>query len=180
DKSPEAPGLWAELAAQHDGKDRWYLEALGIGAALRWDDCFAAWLKAAGDKWNTPAGRDVVWRSRAAQTPEYLARIIADEGIPVADLPRYFRAFDFQKGEGKDAVLARLALDTKGSGPRQDLIATEALSRLKAFDVKKEPRYAAALDRLLDRHRGTPLFVDLVGKFGVAGRYPELLAVAQK
>ena len=24
--------LWAELAAQYDGHDRWYLEALGIGA----------------------------------------------------------------------------------------------------------------------------------------------------
>ncbi len=30
--SPETPKLWAELAAQHDGRDRWYLEALGIGA----------------------------------------------------------------------------------------------------------------------------------------------------
>src|SRR5687768_8250465 len=29
-KSPEAPKLWAELAGRHDGKDRWYLEALGI------------------------------------------------------------------------------------------------------------------------------------------------------
>src|SRR6185369_3978081 len=28
----EAPSLWAALANQHDGQDRWYLEALGIGA----------------------------------------------------------------------------------------------------------------------------------------------------
>src|ERR1051326_987249 len=32
--SPEAPKLWATLAAQHDGNDRWYLEALGIAAIV--------------------------------------------------------------------------------------------------------------------------------------------------
>src|ERR1043166_9258953 len=31
-ESADAPKVWAKLAAQHDGKDRWYLEALGIGA----------------------------------------------------------------------------------------------------------------------------------------------------
>ncbi|HEU0039063.1 MAG TPA: PVC-type heme-binding CxxCH protein, partial [Verrucomicrobiae bacterium] len=63
--SPEAPMLWAELAAQHDGKDRWYLEALGIGADKQWDAFFGAWLARTGDAWNTPAGRDIVWRSRS-------------------------------------------------------------------------------------------------------------------
>src|SRR5205807_9325504 len=32
--SSQASELWAKLAVQHDGKDRWYLEALGIGADL--------------------------------------------------------------------------------------------------------------------------------------------------
>jgi hypothetical protein len=36
-KSPAAPDLWAQLAQQHDGKDRWYLEALGIAADKQWD-----------------------------------------------------------------------------------------------------------------------------------------------
>ncbi|PYJ06675.1 MAG: hypothetical protein DME25_06130 [Verrucomicrobia bacterium] len=35
--SPEAPKLWAGLAARYDGQDRWYLEALGIGADRQWD-----------------------------------------------------------------------------------------------------------------------------------------------
>jgi len=38
----------AQLAAQHDGKDRWYLEALGIGADKQWDKFFdAGWQKLA-------------------------------------------------------------------------------------------------------------------------------------
>ena len=44
--SPEAAELWAELALQHDGEDRWYLEALGIAADEQWDRFFAEWEKA--------------------------------------------------------------------------------------------------------------------------------------
>ena len=44
------PSIWATLAAQHDGKDRWYLEALGIGADKNWEACFDAWVKRMGGK----------------------------------------------------------------------------------------------------------------------------------
>jgi putative membrane-bound dehydrogenase-like protein len=180
DQSPQAAALWAELAMQHDGKDRWYLEALGIGADLHWDACFDAWLKAAADQWNSSAGRDIVWRSRAGKTSECLARIIADQATPDAELPRFFRAFDFQKPQGKDEILARLAFATPGQGSRQELIALESVWRLKSLDLRKDARHAAALERLLERHRGSALYVELVEKFGVAWCYPELLAIAQK
>ncbi len=104
-QAPEAAELWAQLAAQHDGQDRWYLEALGIAADKQWDRYFDAWLKSVGDKWNTPAGRDVIWRSRAKNTPALLAKIIQDEKTPPETQPRYFRAFDFLVGPEKDAAL---------------------------------------------------------------------------
>lgn len=107
-KASEAPELWAQLAAQHDGKDRWYLEALGISADGQWDRYLAAWRKSVGDKWNTAAGRDVIWRSRAKETPALLAKIIQDEKTPAESQPRYFRAFDFLTGPEKDAALKSL------------------------------------------------------------------------
>ncbi len=55
DSSDRAAELWAQLAQQHDGKDRWYLEALGIGSDGNEEKFFAAWLKKAGDEWNTVA-----------------------------------------------------------------------------------------------------------------------------
>ncbi|HKB39984.1 MAG TPA: PVC-type heme-binding CxxCH protein [Gemmataceae bacterium] len=180
-KSADAAAVWAELAVQHDGKDRWYLEALGIGADRQWDAFFDAWLKVAGEKWNTQAGRDIVWRSRAEKTPEYLARIIADPKTPASELPRTFRAFDFQKGTGKDRVLAGLAFaEQNGEVARQDFIVSESLTRLKNFDIKSNPGYAATLDRLLEKSRGSARFIELVARFGVARHYPELLAIAQK
>src|SRR5262249_38276973 len=47
--TPDASQLWAELAQQHDGKDRWYLEALGIGSDVHSDARIAAWERSVGD-----------------------------------------------------------------------------------------------------------------------------------
>ncbi|MGZ8559165.1 MAG: PVC-type heme-binding CxxCH protein, partial [Chitinophagaceae bacterium] len=61
-KSAEAADLWTTLAVQHDGKDRWYLEALGIGADKQWDKFFAAYLTKTKDPLQSAASRDIVWR----------------------------------------------------------------------------------------------------------------------
>ena len=106
--SPDAAAIWAELALQHDGKDRWYLEALGLGADKQEDKFFQAWLDSVGEKWNTPAGRDIVWRSRSTKAPAYLAKIIADPATPDGERNRYFRALDFIKGVEKENALINL------------------------------------------------------------------------
>src|SRR5690606_27258145 len=146
--SPEAATLWAELAQQHDGQDRWYLEALGIGAAGNWDACFDAWLARAGDPWNSPAGLDIIWRSRARQPPVYLAKLIDDSSQATEQLPRYFRAFDFQPtSDEKNRALVGLALGTpSGDAARQALVAGEAIKRLGNLDLASSPQYAAALE----------------------------------
>src|SRR6266481_2899936 len=106
--SPEAPKLWAQLAAQHDGSDRWYLEALGIGADRQWDSFLEAWLAEEGEHSDTPAGRSIIWRSRSKKTPALLARIIKDKSLSAAERDHYFRALDFVSGPEKDAALIEL------------------------------------------------------------------------
>jgi putative membrane-bound dehydrogenase-like protein len=106
--SPQAPVLWAELASHHDGKDRWFLEALGIGADKQWDAFLGAWIAKMGSTWNTPAGRDIVWRSRSKQTPALLVKIIQDGNLNAADRDHYFRALDFISGPEKDDALVQL------------------------------------------------------------------------
>jgi putative membrane-bound dehydrogenase-like protein len=107
--SPQAADLWAQLARQHDGQDRWYLEALGIGADRQEAKFFEAWLKLVGDKWNTPAGRDIVWRSRAANVPPYIVKIVTDPKTTEDEKPRYLRALDFIKGPEKETALIEIA-----------------------------------------------------------------------
>ena len=107
---PLAPKLWAQLAREHDGKDRWYLEALGIGADRQWDKYLDAWLADVGDNWNSTAGRDIIWRSRSKKTPALLVKIINDKGANAKERARYFRSLDFITGPEKDAAMAELAL----------------------------------------------------------------------
>jgi hypothetical protein len=109
DPAADAAWLWAELARQYDGKDRWYLEALGIGEDRQEDRFFAAWLSMVGDGWNTPAGRDIVWRSRSAKAPALLAQLILDPKTTEKERARYFRAMDFIKGPERDSALIELA-----------------------------------------------------------------------
>ncbi len=107
-KSPEAPALWAALAQQHDGKDRWYLEALGLSADQNEDAYFNAWFAAVADNWNTPAGRDLIWRARAKKCPELLVKILGDKAISNDEKPRYLRALDFLEGPEKEKALVDL------------------------------------------------------------------------
>ena len=107
-QSPEAPKLWAALALQHDGKDRWYLEALGIGADGQWDAYLDAWLTAAGDQCDSPAGRDIIWRSRAKSTPSLLVKIIRDKNLSATERDHFFRSLDFIAGPEKEAALLEL------------------------------------------------------------------------
>ena len=108
EKTSQAAKLWAELATRHDGKDRWYLEALGLSSDLNADACFDAWLAKVGDKWNSPAGRDVIWRVRAKSAPSYLVKILKDEKISAESHPRFVRALDFHSGPEKDKALESL------------------------------------------------------------------------
>jgi putative heme-binding domain-containing protein len=155
------------------------LEALGIGADGDWDACLAAWLNKVGSNWKAPASRDIVWRSRAAKTPQLLAELIEDPATPAAELPRYLRAFDFLKGPEKERALVDLAFgDVHRS--QGDLVAAEAIQRLDRQTVLNDPAHAAALKHVVDKSRGTRRFVDLIQRFSLSEYGEDLLALAQK
>src|SRR5262249_17298485 len=129
--------LWGKLAVQHDGYDRWYLEALGIGAANDWDACLKAALNDAGNPSDSelagsPVARDVFWRSRASNTPELLAMLLTSPDISAKDAPRYMRAFDFQSSPSKESVLEKLAFGKLSDQAKSSYVTLEAFSRLPA------------------------------------------------
>ncbi len=131
-QSPLAPQLWAALARQHDGHDRWYLEALGLGADRQDGKYFEAWLSSVEDNWNTAGGRDIVWRSRAPKAAGFLAKIINDPNTPEGERMRYFRAFDFITGPEKTTALDELLIANSAAptAPAHEEIAFETLTRL--------------------------------------------------
>jgi putative membrane-bound dehydrogenase-like protein len=174
-KSAQMPDVWAELAAQHDGKDRWYLEALGIGAADRDAECLAAYLKKVGGEWNTTPGRDVIWRSRAPAAAALLAKIILDPATSDEERPRFVRAFDFipDCDARNEALLTLLTATTSDQS-----LPIEALSRLRASKTGKVPPLTAEMNRILNARKGTSEFVDLCELLDVRDWDGELLAYA--
>jgi hypothetical protein len=146
--SPEAPALWAQLASKHDGVDRWYLEALGIGAEGNWDSYYVAWLKQQqADPLANAAGRDIVWRARTKESVPLLAKLAGDQATPLDQRLRYFRAFDFNPG-GAEKSNALLALLQANSG--SVAVTKLALRHLDPAFVKTSPVAAKALSTLLD------------------------------
>ena len=105
-----ATAIWATLAAQNKGDDRWYTEAVGLAADKNEDRFFAAYLKKVGaNGWNTAGGRQVVWRSRSKLALPLLAKILLDKKTPADTKDRFMRSFDFHpKSPEKDKALASL------------------------------------------------------------------------
>lgn len=175
-KAPEAATLWATLAREYDGKDRWYLEALGIGADRQWDAFFKAWLtKTNNSPLQSAADRDIVWRARTDEAVPYLAQLATDNNTPLPQRLRYFRAFDFNTGPLKNTLLVKMIEDNKDND-----VAVNKLV-LHALDVKtvmQSPVAQTALTQVLASIKNTPEYIELVSRYQVKTENPNLLQLA--
>ncbi len=174
-KSQQAAALWASLAAQYDGKDRWYLEALGIGADARWDAFFTAYLAKVKDPLATAASRDIVWRARTKKALPYLAALASDSSIALNNRLKYFRAFDFTNDPSK----AQLLIAMLRSNTSNDMALNKLV--LHALDSKTVAHSAIAQKALIDvlqSVNGTDEYIDLVTRYEVNTQNPNLLQLA--
>lgn len=174
-RSPASSQIWSDLAVQYDGRDRWYLEALGIGASGNWDACFEAWIEKAGNRWNDPPGRDIVWRSRSSKALPLLKELIADPATGSRERQRYFRAFDFHTSEAKQQILMSLL---EGTHPDQEAITSLALHHIDPALAGHPAMLRRALESTLKKADGTQEFIDLVRRYHLIDRNKELLDMA--
>jgi putative membrane-bound dehydrogenase-like protein len=180
-----ADRIWATLAARHTAGDRWGVEALGIGADSVsgfegkgfWDGRLAAWLAKTGDAGNSPAGREIVWRSRAAATPAMLCELIADPSITTSESLTLVRALDFQDTAGTIAAVRPAVKAFAAPEEKLRVILPELVARLDA-GAGADPGLAKRIDESLGYIAGTQAFVDLVGRFGLKGRADALVDLA--
>ncbi len=171
--TPVAAESWATLAEQYDGKDRWYLEALGIGAELHSDLYFNTWKERVGAGWNTPSGKDIVWRVDAETSIPLLAEIIRDPQVSAAELPKWFRSFHFKSSPQKNGILVDLL---EVAHPLQREIRSYALGQLDAEYIRKRPQVKALVNRILPSIKGTVEWLDAVENLELKEKLPDLLA----
>ncbi len=190
DGTDAMPGVWAKLATQHDGSDRWYLEALGIGSDVRPNACFAAWMDIVGSEWHTSGGRDIVWRTRADAAAEKIVELIADPELSVQQSNRYFRALEYHKESVRSAALNKLLVantadshalevddgrhdEARHGDPKprrsraaEDEIIVRAAMRMPGqFDMASFPTAEDAIERHIARRVGQDDFLKLVERF---------------
>jgi putative membrane-bound dehydrogenase-like protein len=154
DRSPSMPRCWAELAARYNGSDRWYLEALGIGAEDRWGECFPAYEQTMRERF-VPLSADILWRARTAAALPYVVAMLTAEESSLQEVARFQRALDFHPPEAAErvwqAVLERLAEESDWSAGQQQML-VEALRRSSDPGLYvAEPRVLAVLERYLGR-----------------------------
>ena len=167
--SQEAADLWTTLALLYDGKDRWYLEALGIGASGNDDLYFNTWKKKVGKDWNKSLNTDIVWRSRSKETLPLIADLI--HGADNQSMLRYYRSFDFHPEASKQAVLTQLALET------QDEKSMYALRHMDPSQIKMTQALKAKLNEVLKTYQNKVEYVELVNSFNLREKAPDLLAL---
>ena len=171
-ESPHKGRWWAEIAQSYDGSDRWLLESLGIGASYDWETCLHAWRAAVGDRWTEQPGRDIVWRSRAADTPDLLVELALHSDVSPSELARTMRAFDFLdvRSERVQGGLRRLLRQLASDPERESIVAWDVLQRLQPTKESWSQEVQAAVERAASVGPHTDYFVPLLAK--VRRRFP--------
>lgn len=177
EKGAEVTKAWVKVANGYHAGDRWYLEALGIGAENNWDALFEAWKGTVkGNITGTPEGRDIIWRSRTAAAVPFLAQLAGDRTVPAKERLRYFRAFDFNPGGREKSEALMSIIQNNSAGERE--INQVALTHLDPAFVRSNQAAMKALQRLLDAEYGTDDYLELVKRFEPAGENQRLLELA--
>ena len=174
-KSAKAAELWAVLAKQYDGEDRWYLEALGISADRQWDRFFDAYLRQVPDPLQTAGGRDIVWRARTEIAVPFLAKLAADDKNTLTSRLRYFRAFDFNAGASKSKFLLQMMKnDTAGDINFTKLV----LHHLDYNSIQNSALAKKKLKEVVASVNGTPEYIELVRQYRIKTENKALLQLA--
>lgn len=169
-KDEEADDIWAKLASQHKGSDRWYLEALGIGADKQWESRLTAYL--ATKPADSPAFRDIIFRSRTELANSYIFQYLK-ESKPLDEKLRYFRALDFIPGEQKSVLL----VDLINKDLKNDSAATlVAIRHLSPAYVQKNELAKKTLIKLLPKDN-IDEYAKLIEKYNLAELKPDLMTV---
>ena len=174
-KSPEAAPLWATLAKQYDGKDRWYLEALGIGADQQWDNFFVAYKTQVADPLISQASQNIIWRARTDAALPYLVTLALAPQIALNERLKYFRAFDFNNSSLKSKLLLKMMEDNTNSDTSLNKLVLHALD---INTVKKSAIAQNALKSVLQSVSGTSEYIELIDRYEVKTQNENLLKLA--
>lgn len=161
---------WARMAMNADYKDRWLIEALGIGADLSWDAKQVAIKDLEGEAGSPELGRELLIRSRSSSTPKGLAEL-ALQSNDASNL-RILRSLQLLQTK-YPAEVSAAALQIFLKADAEAALATTSL--LSRDQINNDPANKARLDSLLKPVIGKAEFISLVERLNLTGFEKELL-----
>ncbi len=180
DTSKEMPRRWVELAQQFDGKDRWMLEALGIAATDRWDECLDTYMSGESAKVADIRSLQILWRSRASKTAELLADLLNSDSINIEQIDSVFRAIDFQNSTAQNTAIQKILKSvSETEDAKRDRITAEAAMR--SSDPRQalaDAKVAKAIQRYLTSLGMDPKVLQVADKLPIEGIADQLVDMA--
>ncbi len=170
-----APRQWAQLAEQYDGTDRWYLEALGIGAAERAEAYFAAYLARIDNDLSHAGAKELVWRMRSSEALPLLADLI-DGATDPDELARYVRAMHFHDPAEREPYLVQALLSDEH--PQQERLTEYLLQSLDEEIVRTNVAVRRRVQELLPQLRGSATWLTMVNNASLRSELPYLVDTA--
>ena len=182
DASDEMPKRWVELANQFDGQDRWMLEAIGIAATSRWNECMAEYLQGHQIDAANDAIVSIIWRSRAEQSAGLIAKLLESPNLDAKWIDPLLRAFDFQSKDNTQQALhslVNLAEKTNDKKSLQNRIITEAMLRLNDRDkLMQKSDIAAVVKNYVSSLGSDPQQLRIIDRLNVRDINEHLLSMA--
>ncbi len=176
DQSEVAARLWWLIAERADVRDRWMIEALGIGNDLVAET--RAVTVAANPEWRkaVPAAVQaaLTWRGRSLSDVAAIRDLVLKESLPQGAPGRLamLRALQMLQPKYSEEVAAA-ALEVFRKADAETALASLAL--VSRAELERDPVGRERLDNLLKPLIGKPAFVALVEKLNLPGFDRELL-----
>jgi putative membrane-bound dehydrogenase-like protein len=183
DESAQGAKFWGNICSQLPVRDRWYLEAIGIGADTHWEKLVDTNVERPPEGVKPPAINPesaIFWRSRAKSyiewAPVWAMLIASDEGESIRDngitplgLLRSLQLLSYRY----PAEVSAAALTIFLKADAETALASTAL--LDRNTIASNPEAKARLDALLKPVIGKPEFIDLVQRLNLTGFEQELV-----
>jgi putative membrane-bound dehydrogenase-like protein len=169
-----------ELCKLYDGKDRWYLEALGIAARGKESQLYPLLNSAFPGKWNSLRGQ-FIWEFRPADALPHLISSLRDDSLTNQQRTEALDALSVMPQ--REAGIAAAEFLRSKDNPIE--LAEKALAKLSRqlfsqwSELRNDPTVVAAIKRSLKTPELQPMAVDLSDDLGDSVYGPELLALGQ-
>ena len=139
--SGKARELLVELASRYDGQDRWYLEAVAIGAQGQENAIYDDLLKVFSNSWSGRLGR-LLWVLRPSKAAAFLQTAVTDDSLAVTDRVQAVEALGAQASPDAGVFLAHVAAG-QGPGPLRAKAAERLIKQM--FSQWRELRQSDAV-----------------------------------